>query len=87
MPKKTSDILFSKAVREMQSQQGTDNYIDRLVERDYWNNQLTGEQMQFIRERDSFYFATASADGRPYMQHRGGSKGFIPLWENHGHLF
>lgn len=32
---------------------------------------------QFIAERNSFYIATAGADGQPYIQHRGGPKGFL----------
>jgi uncharacterized protein len=31
----------------------------------------------FIAERNSFYIGTASADGQPYIQHRGGPKGFL----------
>jgi len=33
----------------------------------------------FIAQRDSIYVATASVDGQPYVQHRGGSKGFIKI--------
>lgn len=61
----------------MQASEGTDKYIDLLIERDHWKNQLNNEQMQFIQNRESFYMATSSADGRPYMQHRGAKKGFI----------
>ncbi len=32
---------------------------------------------EFIAERDSFYLGTAGADGQPYIQHRGGPKGFL----------
>jgi predicted pyridoxine 5'-phosphate oxidase superfamily flavin-nucleotide-binding protein len=32
---------------------------------------------EFIAQRDSFYFGTAGADGQPYIQHRGGPKGFL----------
>ncbi|HZZ36718.1 MAG TPA: pyridoxamine 5'-phosphate oxidase family protein, partial [Caulobacteraceae bacterium] len=38
---------------------------------------VTPELAAFIGERDSFYLATASADGQPYVQHRGGPKGFL----------
>lgn len=79
MQKKASDILFSKAVRKMQSEQGTDDFINRLIEREHWKNQLSEEQMQFIQSRDSFYLATSSTDGMPYLQHRGGRKGFITV--------
>ena len=38
---------------------------------------LTAEEMQFIQERDSFYIATVSETGWPYVQHRGGERGFL----------
>ncbi len=63
----------------MQSHQGTDEYINKLIKRDYWKNELSQEQMAFIQKRDSFYMGTASIDGRPYIQHRGGQKGFIQI--------
>lgn len=36
----------------------------------------------FIAERDSFYLGTASADGQPYIQHRGGPKGFLKVLDS-----
>lgn len=39
-------------------------------------------EMQFIASRDSFYMATASETGWPYVQHRGGPAGFIRLLDN-----
>jgi len=38
---------------------------------------LTEEEMSFIQERDSFYMATVSETGWPYLQHRGGPSGFL----------
>jgi predicted pyridoxine 5'-phosphate oxidase superfamily flavin-nucleotide-binding protein len=44
-----------------------------------WDEEITESRATFIRERDSIYIATASADGRPYIQHRGGPKGFLKI--------
>ena len=38
---------------------------------------LTDDEMQFIQSRDSFYMATVTETGWPYMQHRGGTPGFL----------
>ncbi len=38
---------------------------------------LTAEETEFISARDSFYIATVTEDGWPYMQHRGGPAGFL----------
>ena len=42
-----------------------------------WSSTITPDLAEFIGERDSFYLATASADGQPYIQHRGGPPGFL----------
>jgi predicted pyridoxine 5'-phosphate oxidase superfamily flavin-nucleotide-binding protein len=41
------------------------------------NGSLSADELTFIRPRDSFYLATASERGWPYIQHRGGQKGFL----------
>jgi predicted pyridoxine 5'-phosphate oxidase superfamily flavin-nucleotide-binding protein len=79
MTKNPADYLFSKAIKSMQDEQGTADYIKLLIERNHWRDQLTTQQIEFIQSRDSFYLATASSDGMPYMQHRGGKKGFIKV--------
>jgi predicted pyridoxine 5'-phosphate oxidase superfamily flavin-nucleotide-binding protein len=38
---------------------------------------LTPEEIEFISRRDSFYMATVTEDGWPYVQHRGGRTGFL----------
>lgn len=38
---------------------------------------MTPDLAAFLAQRDSFYLATASAEGPPYIQHRGGPKGFL----------
>lgn len=38
---------------------------------------LTEEEMEFVRSRDSFYLATVTESGWPYLQHRGGQPGFV----------
>ena len=38
---------------------------------------MTEDEINFVQSRDSFYMATASESGWPYMQHRGGSPGFL----------
>jgi len=87
MENKPSSVMFSPAVRKTQKQQGSDDFISRLEERDYWQADLSEEIIQFIQNMDSFYLATASKKGRPYIQHRGGPKGFIQVENNTTLLF
>ena len=46
---------------------------------DGWQQIVTPELETFIVERDSFYLGTANAEGQPYIQHRGGPKGFLKV--------
>lgn len=50
-----------------------------MEQRGGWQNKVTADLVEFIAERDSFYVGTASADGQPYIQHRGGTKGFLKV--------
>ena len=42
---------------------------------------LTEEEVAFIAQRDSFYMATVASNGWPYLQHRGGPRGFLKVIE------
>jgi len=72
-----SDLAFTPAVKRVQRQQGTRERIERVMARRDFGDVVTPELTAFIAERDSFYVGTASADGQPYIQHRGGPKGFL----------
>ncbi|MCG8546170.1 MAG: pyridoxamine 5'-phosphate oxidase family protein, partial [Alphaproteobacteria bacterium] len=44
-----------------------------------WSDRVSPDLAAFIAARDSFYLGTASADGQPYIQHRGGKRGFLKV--------
>ena len=44
-----------------------------------WSQAISADLAVFVAERDSFYLGTASGDGQPYIQHRGGPKGFLKV--------
>ena len=73
----TSDIAFTPAVKALQEQSGSRAGYARMAEKRDWRDTVTPELAAFLAERDSFYLASASAEGRPYIQHRGGPKGFL----------
>ncbi len=82
MRQNVSDIAFSPAVKAMQERLGSRAAYARMEDKGGWRDRVTPELAQFLAERDSFYLATASADGQPYIQHRGGPRGFLkPLDE------
>ena len=77
MQKYNSDVAFSDAVKQWQKKEGSRTIYQKMAEKRDWENKITPELEAFIKERESFYLATASADGQPYIQHRGGAKGFL----------
>ena len=44
-----------------------------------WRTEIDDKLKGFLADTTSFYLATATADGQPYIQHRGGPKGFIKV--------
>jgi len=77
-----SDIAFTPSVKAVQEQMGSRRQYERMEERGGWQNLITQDLANFAAERDSLYLATASAEGRPYIQHRGGPKGFLKVLDD-----
>ena len=69
--------MFSARVRAEQSRRGSRERQAGRAAQGRFQSELSPELMRFIAERNSLYFATASADGQPYLQHRGGPVGFL----------
>jgi predicted pyridoxine 5'-phosphate oxidase superfamily flavin-nucleotide-binding protein len=74
MADKFLELTFTESVRKAQEHYfGGSQRIAGAPERDA----LTDDETQFIQSRDSFYMATVAENGWPYMQHRGGQRGFL----------
>ena len=71
------EVMFSEAVRAEQARRGSRQRFAKLAAAGRFAGALAAETIAFIVERDSAYLATASADGQPYVQHRGGPAGFL----------
>ena len=75
----TSDIAFTSAVQAAQTLRGSRASYERLEAKGGFKATITPDLEAFLAERESFYLGTASADGQPYIQHRGGPKGFLKV--------
>lgn len=74
-----SDITFTPTVREVQSEKGSREqyaFLDTVSDR---GDALTPREAQFLADADHFFQATVSETGWPYVQHRGGPKGFLKV--------
>ena len=77
-----SSIAYTPAVKAAQEQRGSRRSYAKMEERGDqrpWQDTVTAELAEFVARRDSLYLGTVNADGQPYVQHRGGPKGFIKV--------
>jgi predicted pyridoxine 5'-phosphate oxidase superfamily flavin-nucleotide-binding protein len=77
------EVMFSPAVRSEQACRGSREAYARRAAAGRFARELSADVMAFIAQRDSAYLATASADGQPYVQHRGGPPGFLQILNDH----
>jgi predicted pyridoxine 5'-phosphate oxidase superfamily flavin-nucleotide-binding protein len=75
----TSDVAFTPAVKAIQARKGSRNAYARVEQNGGWRTGIDDDLAAFLAETSSFYLATASADGQPTIQHRGGPKGFVKI--------
>ena len=75
----SSDVAFTPSVKAIQTRKGSREVYTHVEERGGWRTEIDENLAAFLAQADSLYFATASADGQPYIQHRGGPKGFLKI--------
>jgi uncharacterized protein len=77
LPRPSSDVAFSPAVKAAQATRGSREHYARMEAKGGFRTAVTPDLAGFLAEARSFYLATASAEGQPYVQHRGGPPGFL----------
>jgi uncharacterized protein len=75
----SSDVAFTPAVKEIQTRKGSRRAYAHVEQNGGWRTEVDENLAAFLADTNSLYFATASADGQPYIQHRGGPNGFIKV--------
>jgi predicted pyridoxine 5'-phosphate oxidase superfamily flavin-nucleotide-binding protein len=78
----SSDVAFTPTVKAIQSRKGSRQGYAQREQKGAWPTEITVELKDFIEAQISVFFATASADGQPYIQHRGGPPGFLRALDN-----
>ena len=74
---KPDEVMFSATVRAEQARRGSRKGYANAAAKGRFQSEMSDEVIDFIASRNSAYLATASADGQPYVQHRGGPPGFL----------
>jgi len=83
MGHKFADIMFTNQVQAIQKQQGSFDNYHAWSEYEDFNYLIDDTIRQFLAQRDSFYMASVNQDDWPYVQHRGGPKGFMKVIDEH----
>jgi predicted pyridoxine 5'-phosphate oxidase superfamily flavin-nucleotide-binding protein len=82
-PRYSSDVAFSPSIKAVQARKGSRATYARMEATGAWPTSVNAELAEFIESQTSVFFATASADGQPYVQHRGGPPGFLRVLDEH----
>ena len=85
MKRPASDIAFSPSVKDVQTERGSRSAYARLEQSGGggFEELVNDDLADFLADIDTGFLATASADGQPYVQHRGGPRGFIRALDQH----
>jgi predicted pyridoxine 5'-phosphate oxidase superfamily flavin-nucleotide-binding protein len=78
----SSDVAFSPAVKSIQARKGSRDGYAQVEQHGGWRTEVDEKLTAFLADINSLYLATASADGQPYIQHRGGPKGFVKILDS-----
>ena len=70
--------VFTQAAQQAQAERESSKAYERRIAEGF-PDRVTAELAKFIAEQDTAFIATTTADGAPYIQHRGGPKGFIKV--------
>jgi len=77
MAKHFMEFAFNDSVRKVQEKYGTRTPYQKMESKNKFRNKLTWEEKGYIKNRDSFYMSSVGENGWPYIQFRGGPKGFL----------
>jgi len=79
----SSDIAFTPTVKALQTERGSREAYAKMEARGGFRAAIDEDLPEFVAGIDTAYLATATAEGQPYAQHRGGPRGFIRVLDAH----
>ena len=79
MAENFTELAFTESVKAQQEKYGTRAAYSRMEQGGAFRNRLTWSEQNHIENRDGFYLASVGSNGWPYMQFRGGPKGFLKV--------
>ena len=77
MPNPSSDVAFTPTVKAIQEERGSREAYARMEAGGGFRTEIDERLIAMLAATNTAYLGTANADGQPYIQHRGGPRGFI----------
>ena len=77
-----SDIAFTPTVKDIQERKGSRKSYAGMDARGGWKDVVTEDLKEFLSQQDTLFLGTATAEGCPYIQHRGGAPGFLKVLDD-----
>jgi len=77
-----SDIAFTPSVKAFQTHMGSRENYEVMEQQGGWKVEIAPQLANFIDKMDTFFLGTVNAEGQPYIQHRGGPKGFLKMLDD-----
>jgi len=78
----SSDIAFTPTVKAIQQARGSRSAYVRMEAAGGFRTRIDDRLIAMLAQANSAYLATATTDGQPYIQHRGGPRGFIRVLDD-----
>lgn len=82
VPIYSSDVAFTPSVKAVQARKGSRHAYGKMERRGAWQSNITPDLAAFMESQTSVFLATASREGQPYIQHRGGPPGFLRVLDD-----
>jgi uncharacterized protein len=79
----SSDVAFTPTVKAIQTRRGSRAAYARMEDNGGFRTAITDDLTEFLAAQTSVFLGTATADGQPYIQHRGGPAGFMHVLDAH----
>jgi len=77
-----TELAFTNSVKEQQEKFGSREAYSRMEQKGAFRNKLTWQEKAFIQNRDGFYMSSVGENGWPYLQFRGGPRGFLKFLDD-----
>lgn len=76
-------LVFTPVVKALQERYGSRQSYAKREESRFSQDALGPDEEAFLAECDNFFMASVGATGWPYIQHRGGTRGFLKMLDGH----